>query len=618
VGKSPRVWEGIVVALLCFVAGCATQPKPAGFGPPSPAPAHPLPAAQSPLRIAPGYLESRSVPMPKAVALQQTRIDALDPAIQNWEIELDLLRAGEHSADDDELFAIWMTGRAGAAGRTLTEIALARSGDGARSFDRVDVQSPIAVDAVPFDPIVDFDAATQRTFVSVMEQIPPFTRQMWVARSAPGQSTQFEAGRIVPLAQGEVPDKGWFAIGRDPDDAAGGIAYLASRGGMRVSRDGGETWEGPVPLPHSSNLLQPTVLDDGTLAVAYLGGAQALFVRSEDAGRSYSAPVAIHTFVGDITELTNPAIPGSFRAPPTTMLARGRNGRLYALLHDIVRREGAQADIDVLMFTSDDGGRSWSNGRNLTADSPPLSDQFLPWLAVDAQGRLHLAYFDTSRFTGLDSDPDALVDVWYASSDDEGATWSRTRLTQEPIDSFGTRWSPTSNAPIAQFLGDYFTVAVSKHAVYVAHPVHVSGVYGMTVSRIGLTGGGATIRDPRGLAGLWYEPATSGQGFEFNWLAGDTLALAFYGHRDNGANLFLTGIRSGRFTYGETLDIPLTGVSGGRFNDFDRDDIRTAPWGRLTLRFDSCASAHARLEGTDGIKELSLVRLALAPGLPCD
>lgn len=602
-----------------MLSSCAThEVERVGFGPPTAGPpSHPTPVVQAAHRVAPGYLESRSVPMPKAIALRQTRIDALDPNIQNWEIELDVLRAGDR-ADTDELFAIWMTGRPGERGRTLTELGIARSSDGAASFTRVDIQSPISESAVPFDPIVEFDPISGRTFVSVMEQTPPYTRQMWVARSDAGQSAQFEAGRLVPLASQEVPDKGWFAIGREPADAARSVVYLASRAGMRVSRDGGESWEGPTPLPFIGNLLQPLVLDDDTLLVSYLGNGQALLVRSQDGGRTYSAPVAIHTFVGSIAELINPAIPGSFRAPTTTMLAQGPGGRLYAVLHDVTQRDDLEAGLDVLLFSSDDQGDTWSVGRNVTSDSPGLSDQFLPWLAVDAQGRLHLAYFDTARFTGVDADPDALVDVWYAASEDDGATWSRTRLTQQPIDSFGTRWSPTSNASTAQFLGDYFTIALSPNAAYVAHPVHEAGVYGMTVSRIELAGSPSTIRDPRGLTGLWYEPATSGQGFSFNWIAGDTLALAFYGHRDNGANLFLTGVRAGRFGYGETMEIPLTATSGGRFSDFDRNAIHNTTWGTLTLRFDSCSSAQARLVGADGTKEMQLLRLALAPDLPCD
>jgi hypothetical protein len=605
-----------------LLAACATPPRAldAGFGPQPPSPTHPThdtPVLPQAPRIAPGYLPSRSVPMPKALRLQQTRIDALDPNVQNWEVELDLLRRGA-SADGDELFAIWMTGQPGEEGRTLTRLALAHSRDGARSFAPVQVESPITGSTIPFDPTVQHDPLTQRTWISAMEQTPPFVRQTWVARSAAGDSGFFSPGALVPLVGSETPDKGWLAIGPDRSDPAGSTIYLTSRNGVRVSRDDGASWEGPVALPNISNLLQPLVLADGTAVVSYLGrGSQALFVRSEDEGRSWSAPVAIHSFVADING--GAIIPGSFRTPPTTMVAQAPGGRLFAVLHDVVRVEGAEADLDLLLYSSDDGGRTWSSGRNLSTDLPPFSDQFLPWLAVDRQGRLHLAYFDTARHGGLDADADARVDVWYATSDDHGASWSRTRLTAQPIDSLGTRWSPTSNATSAQFLGDYFTLVVSDHAAYVAHPVHEGGVYGMTVSRIDLpASAGATIRDPRGLSGLWYEPATSGQGFEFNWLAGDVLALTFYGHRDSGANLFLTGVRAGRFGYGETLEIPLNAVSGGRFTQFDAGAIRNTPWGRLTLRFESCARATARLEGADGAQQLTLVRLAVAPNLPCD
>ena len=300
---------------LLWLAGCATtMPAGSGFGPPAPAPEHPTPVVQAPQRIAPGYAPSRTIPMPKALRLQQTRIDALDPNVQNWEVELDLLRAGAASADQDELFAIWMTGRPGDDGRTITELGIARSGDGARSFSRVPVQSPIAVAAIPFDPTVEFDARAQRTYVSVMEQTPPFTRQTWVATSAVGDSAFFAPGVLVPKVGNESPDKGWLAIGPRRDDASRSAVYLASRSGMRASLDEGATWAGPVALPGASNLLQPLVLDDGTLIVSYMGGGgQALFTRSLDMGASYETPVSIHSFVGDIAELSNPALPGGFR-----------------------------------------------------------------------------------------------------------------------------------------------------------------------------------------------------------------------------------------------------------------------------------------------------------------
>ncbi len=126
------------------------------------------------------------------------------------------------------------------------------------------------------------------------------------------------------------------------------------------------------------------------------------------------------------------------------------------------------------------------------------------------------------------------------------------------------------------------------------------------------------IDDPRGLIGSWYEPATSGQGFEVQWINGDTLMVYFYGHRDDGSNLFLLGVRQGAFEYGQTLDIPMAATTGGRFNDFDATDIERSQWGSLQLTFDSCDSAIAELSGDDGEQTLILERLGRTTGLDCD
>lgn len=126
------------------------------------------------------------------------------------------------------------------------------------------------------------------------------------------------------------------------------------------------------------------------------------------------------------------------------------------------------------------------------------------------------------------------------------------------------------------------------------------------------------IGDPRGLIGSWYEPATSGQGFEVQWINGDTLLVYFYGHRDDGSNLFLLGVRQGSFEYGQTLDIPMAATTGGRFNDFDATAIERSQWGTLRLTFDSCERAVAELSGEDGDQALVLDRLGRTTGLDCD
>ena len=128
----------------------------------------------------------------------------------------------------------------------------------------------------------------------------------------------------------------------------------------------------------------------------------------------------------------------------------------------------------------------------------------------------------------------------------------------------------------------------------------------------------SAIADPRGLIGVWYEPATSGQGLELHWIEGDTLLVFFYGHRDNGENMYLLGVRSGRFDYGQPIEMPLGRAVNGTFNGFDREAIQRPEWGSLRLTFDSCTAATAELDGEDGLKILQLQRIGRTPGLDCD
>jgi hypothetical protein len=133
-----------------------------------------------------------------------------------------------------------------------------------------------------------------------------------------------------------------------------------------------------------------------------------------------------------------------------------------------------------------------------------------------------------------------------------------------------------------------------------------------------LTAPTIAIGDVRGLTGAWYDPAQSGQGFEFLWLDGARFVVTFYGHRDDGGNLFLVGTRDAAPAYGQELRLDLVATRGGRFNGFDAAQIRREPWGTLTLRIDACERATATLEGVDGRQSFALVKLAAGPGPSCD
>lgn len=133
-----------------------------------------------------------------------------------------------------------------------------------------------------------------------------------------------------------------------------------------------------------------------------------------------------------------------------------------------------------------------------------------------------------------------------------------------------------------------------------------------------LAGPTIAVGNPTALTGAFYEPSSSGQGFEFQWLEGDTLLLFFYGHRNPTTNLFLVGTRSGRPRYGETMTIALTETKNARFGGFDPATVTRQPWGTLQLTFTSCNTASAILDGTDGRQVLTLERLSGAPGVRCD
>jgi acetyl esterase/lipase len=161
---------------------------------------------------------------------------------------------------------------------------------------------------------------------------------------------------------------------------------------------------------------------------------------------------------------------------------------------------------------------------------------------------------------------------------------------------------------------DLVVVAGGEHGNF-APSVHQQAI-DFLVAR--LTAATLPIGNPGGLAGTWYDPQTSGQGFQLQWLDGDRLLLVFYGHRDTERNLFLLGLRDGRPQYGQALQFALTATRNADFGDFDPDDVVYSDWGSATLTFSDCDHATAVLDGADGRQTLVLQRLTGGPLPRCD
>jgi hypothetical protein len=204
----------------------------------------------------------------------------------------------------------------------------------------------------------------------------------------------------------------------------------------------------------------PVVEPDGTLAVAYAyidlnSGpipTRMLVVASRDGGQTWTGPV----LVASVRDISGPFPPNQYRnfslpafaCDPTT-------GQLY-----LAWSAKTDTDADVFLSTSNASDQAWSAPVRVNDDpAGSTAYQFQPQLAVAPDGVVSVSFFDTRL------DPQRrLIDVYLAQSVDRGATI----LPNQRITTRG--WDPAIAAPLddsgAQFIGDYQGLAADDHFVH--------------------------------------------------------------------------------------------------------------------------------------------------------
>ena len=161
--------------------------------------------------------------------------------------------------------------------------------------------------------------------------------------------------------------------------------------------------------------------------------------RSDDKGKTWTS---------------SPVTPFDWNLGSFASLAWSPEGGSQGTLHAVINgyeRVGVAGYEDIFYYRSTDGGRTWSERRNVTDDDPSqMFGQYYPTVGVAPDGRVEIAFWDTRNDPGYRSN-----DVYMVTSRDNGETWGpNLRVTDKPIDRrigvWSTNFDITSPPGLAQ------------------------------------------------------------------------------------------------------------------------------------------------------------------------
>lgn len=254
--------------------------------------------------------------------------------------------------------------------------------------------------------------------------------------------TSTDAGATwgAPRSIQSAPDKPWIA----GSPMIGGVAFVSWLGGaagIKRTTDGGMNW-GPVQrlefLNHGTTISVGT---SGLVHVAYTpNGGPLRYVRSKDLGESWeTAKTIAQTGTFCWSDCTGP------RQHPIVGGGSDPTGK-YVVASWPANRAGGQGDEDIWLVYSSDGGDTWTEPVRVN-DNENESRQLQPWAAVDAYGRVHVAWTDARNGQN---------ETWYARSADPSKGFEKNVQVTDERGPLG-----------AGFRGDYKGIAISGNDVVV-------------------------------------------------------------------------------------------------------------------------------------------------------
>jgi uncharacterized repeat protein (TIGR01451 family) len=205
---------------------------------------------------------------------------------------------------------------------------------------------------------------------------------------------------------------------------------------------------------------------DGTVYLASVNVNTISIASSTDGGLTFAAATTVRTFaVGNIGGGVRPlARTNSF---PVLGTSSSDANHVYAVWAE---QAASPDDSDIMFARSTDKGATWSAPVRVNDDINPSptdwNSQFFPWIAVDpTDGSINIVWYD-NRLDPNHTDNTPLVDLFFASSTDDGLSFSvNTRISTTSSDTtpnFGGTGSPTAG----QFFGDYNGIAAFGGVAY--------------------------------------------------------------------------------------------------------------------------------------------------------
>ena len=333
--------------------------------------------------------------------------------------------------------------------------ALHVSRDGGRRWSPIAIPIPRGEEPKCFAPDVAYGADGTMFLVFVtLKGLGNVPNAVWLSRLERGGDGLSRPVRLVGKLSFQVrlvadpvkPDRLYLTWLKASDVALYQFTQPGNPVSFMRSDDGGRSWGRPVEVsaPELERVVAPSLAvgPRGALHVLYLdladdrldyhgahrgqGGApypgpwRLVSARSADGGRTWTNALVeprlkpIERFLVFL-----PAFP--------SLAADRASGRIYASFHD-----GRLGDPDVFLWTSSDGGRSWSDARRINdTRRRDGTTQYMPKVAVAPDGRLDVLYYDRRRDAR-----DRRNDVSLQSSFDRGESFSGAlRLSERPFDS---------------------------------------------------------------------------------------------------------------------------------------------------------------------------------------